>query len=579
MHFTPLRTTMLVGIGILTYLLASSCGSSHSVVPPVNLNVLTTRQQAILPIAMPAGALQLDPREVSLYKDYGYSAWRTGPGEDQGRKYELMPAGYAGSANTAKLLSYFSISDVHITDKESPAEALYFGWSASYQAGGLFSQAYSPVCLSTTQVLDAAVQTINALNRQTPFDFGICLGDAANSSQLNELRWFIDVLDGKFITPSSGAHLGADTIDYQQPYQATGLDPAIPWYEAIGNHDQYFMGVAYPTDKVRAAEVGSGILNMDPNTLAPNATEGTGMYVGVVDGTTPYGDVIKGGPSANFTTPLSVTADASRLSMTTATSTTKTYINEFFTTTTLPQGHGFDQSHTGSLAACYSFEPKADLPLKVIVLDDTCKSVSATGGPQYYGGGWIDAERLAWLTAELQKGQDAGQLMIIAAHIPINPQTDLFNATPAPCWAAESLRNETQMIATLQQYPNLILLIAGHRHLNTVTPQPSTDAAHPENGFWEVETPSLRDFPRQIRLFDIRRNSDNSISIITTDVDPAFVDGSPAAKSLGYAIGAYRLFGNTTPTDATSHAYNAELFKQLTPAMQTKIAAYGTPIV
>jgi len=63
--------------------------------------------------------------------------------------------------------------------------------------------------LYTTHVLDAAVQTINALHKKDPFDFGISLGDTCNSTQYNELRWYIDVLDGKVITPSSGAHLGA----------------------------------------------------------------------------------------------------------------------------------------------------------------------------------------------------------------------------------------------------------------------------------------------------------------------------------------------------------------------------------
>ena len=117
--------------------------------------------------------------------------------------------------------------------------------------------------------------------------------------------------------------------------------------------------------------------------------------------------------------------------------------------------------------------------------------------------------------------------------------------------------------------------------MNVVTPQPSPDPVnHPEQGFWEVETSSLRDFPQQFRTFDIRRNSDNTISIIVTDVDPAVVGGSPAAKSRGYAIGAARIFG-ATPTiiaDTTSHAYNAELVKQLTPEMQAKIANYGSPI-
>jgi len=114
--------------------------------------------------------------------------------------------------------------------------------------------------------------------------------------------------------------------------------------------------------------------------------------------------------------------------------------------------------------------------------------------------------------------------------------------------------------------------------VNVVTPQPSLDPAHPENGFWEVETPSLRDFPRQFRTWDIRRNSDNSISILTTDVDPQVESNSPAWKSLGYGIGAIRIYGDIPLTDTSSHTYNAELVKKLTPAMQAKIARYGSPL-
>ena len=119
--------------------------------------------------------------------------------------------------------------------------------------------------------------------------------------------------------------------------------------------------------------------------------------------------------------------------------------------------------------------------------------------------------------------------------------------------------------------------------MNTVTPQPNNRADindHPEQNFWEVETSSLHDFPQQFRAFDIRRNSDNTLSIITTNVDPAVVEGSPAAKSRGYAIGAARIFGATPAVlaDTTSHASNAELVKQLSPAMQAKIANYGTLI-
>ena len=539
---------------------------------------MTTRQQTVRPVAIPPGTRQISPSAVAEYGVYGYSAWQAGPGEDEGRKFDLMPAGYTGAPNTAQLLSFFAMSDIHITDKESPAQPMYFGWSATFGSVGL-SSSYSPVILSTTHVLDGAIRAVNALHRQTPFDFGIFLGDAVNNTQLNELRWYIDVLDGAYITPSSGAHSGAHAIGYQKPYRAVGLDRSIPWYQVIGNHDQFWSGVNYPNAKLQDALIGSTILNIGTNILDPAVVSLTGVYVGSVDGSTRYGTVIGGGPTNAFAKPPTVVADTNRRSLTTADSSVKNWMSEFFNTTSSPPGHGFTRSNLGRDSACYTFEPKASLPIKVIVLDDTAKGNIPSAGPGYYAAGSIDSARYAWLTDELQRGQDAGQLMIVATHVPINPQQDLFRTNRAPQFAAAPLssRTDAQLIATLHNYPNLILLMAGHRHMNTVTPQPSPDPAHPEYGFWEVETPSLRDFPQQFRTFDIRRNSDNTISIVTTDVDPEVEDGSPAADSRGYAIGASRIFGNTSLADTASHAYNAELVKQLSPAMQAKIATYGAP--
>jgi len=116
-----------------------------------------------------------------------------------------------------------------------------------------------------------------------------------------------------------------------------------------------------------------------------------------------------------------------------------------------------------------------------------------------------------------------------------------------------------------------------------VTPQPfnTNDLTdQPERSFWEVETASLRDFPQHFRTFDIRRNADHTISIVTTNVDPAVSPGSPAANSRDYAVGASRIFNATSQsiTDGTSHAYNAELVLQLTPRMRGVIAGLGAPI-
>jgi len=138
--------------------------------------------------------------------------------------------------------------------------------------------------------------------------------------------------------------------------------------------------------------------------------------------------------------------------------------------------------------------------------------------------------------------------------------------------------SETNLIATLHAYPNLILVMAGHRHQNVVTPFPSPDPDCPERGFWQVETVSMREFPQQMCAWEIIRNSDNSISILTTSVDPEVDETSLAWRSRAYGVATERIFGRLSQDDTSSRTYNAELVVQLSPAMQTKIADTGTSL-
>lgn len=535
--------------------------------------VYTTAERQIVAAALPAGTPQINPAEVSKYALYGYSAWQPAGGLTHLKRTELAPQ-YSGAASRGRLLSFFAITDIHLSDKESPAQPLYGDWSAAYGATPTGGAGWSPCVVATTHVLDAAVQTINALHARKPFDFGISLGDNINNSQYNELRWFIDVLDGKTITPSSGAHAGAHRIDYQMPYQAAGLDKAIPWYQVIGNHDQFWMGSYYENAITQPAHVGSQILNIDSSNLGQEFAK-TGFYQGVVDGSTPYGDVVGAGPQASFATPPTVVADANRRSLATSTSSCLNWMSEFFTTTSTPVGHGFTQANLDQNFACYSFAPKAGLPIKVIALDDTMGGMGQNLPSVSYARAALDQKRYDWLKSELDEGQQNNKLMIIAAHVPINPQKTLDPTSGNySLFVSPSVVSDTQLLALLHNYSNLILWIAGHRHVNVVTPQPAPAGKGPEFGFWEVETASLRDFPQQFRTFEIVANSDNTLSIVVTNVDPAVAAGSPAAASRGYAIGAARIF-STPPTlpagDTSSHSYNAELVTQLSPTMQTAI--------
>jgi len=599
---------------------------------PINPKVTTTLQEMIsFPKTIP-GLTKTEICQIEQFDKFGYGKWTPGSALPLMTRTDIMAKDYSkpSSARIIKLVNFFTFSDIHITDKEAPNQLVYFQQADIFTYNN--TSVYSPVMLYSTHVLDAAIQTVNAIHKQTPFDFGISLGDTCNSTSYNELRWYIDVIDGKVIRPGSGAHLGEDTIDYQKPYQAAGLDTSIPWYQALGNHDHFFLG-CFPVDAnpalgLRASYLADTVWAI-ADILVPNQqtfpvlfninkiTAEPKFYPGILDGSTPYGTIIHAGLS---TDPVfvagapKITADPDRRSLVRT-----EWVQEFFKTTTTPVGHGFHlvDKNASPGFACYSFLPNPKLPLKVIVLDDTQREDD--GSTDVHVHGYLDGERWAWLQAELAKGQADNQLMIIAAHIPIGvapigSEMEWWDETTDIAPQHRNAVSLVDLVKTLQNSPNLLMWIAGHRHMNTVKAFPSTDPAAPEQGFWQVETASLRDFPQQFRTFEIYLNSDYTVSIVTVNVDPAVAEGTPAATSRRYAIAAQQIVQNDMhancpnyltaggagklpvpsmdPTRPQSDAsdsidptikhvdlsnaavpvpyhgsYNAELFKQLSPTM------------
>jgi metallophosphoesterase (TIGR03768 family) len=540
---------------------------------PIEPEIRTTLQRSVLPNQKPAAAIRVD--DVSNYQKNGFGRWHYGPALSYDRRLDLFaqPAAGKPGRHAARLLNFFAITDIHICDKESPSSAIYLGLKHDIPSG------YSPVMLDTTHVLDAAVQTINALHRRSRFDFGISLGDTCNNTQYNELRWYIDVLDGNTITPNSGVHAGADSIDHQKPYKAAGLDKSIKWYQTLGNHDHFWMGTNPVNDYLRQAYVGEEILKLGDIFGDPDGINKRDYYMGALDGATPNGAIVGAGPVGDFASPPKVKADPNRRSLRRT-----EWLGEFFKTSSQPIGHGFTRANIDEDFACYSFRPNAALPIKVIVLDDTqadddvSPARSATSSPGY-GHGSLDKKRYDWLARELDDGQTKGELMIIAAHVPIGVEP----ASSVMGWSSVADVSEPELIAKLHQYPNLMLWAAGHRHYNSITAFKSPDPARPELGFWQVETSSLRDFPQQFRTFEIIRNNDGTISILATNVDPAVRPGSPAATSRGYAIAVEQIVSSNKLTDQPkplrpTGSYNAELVMPLSPDMSATIRKYGTRI-
>ena len=545
---------------------AGSAGSS-SLQPtyPIDANpVRTTTRTLSFPmpakVLVPNSGTGLSPSElpqISQYSKYGYGAYTYGGPLQVKQRYDNMPHGYTNPSpvRLKQFANFFSISDIHITDKEAPNQLIYLQQEDPVN-GGPNTSLYSPVMLYTTHVLDAAIQTVNALHRQTPFDFGISLGDTCNSTQYNELRWYIDVIDGKIIHPSSGAHLGESDVDYQKPFQAGGLDKSIPWYQVLGNHDHFLIG-SIPVDGDPSLNIRQSYLSgnvwavgdvVNPNSgIFPclfdtyAAVKQASFYPGFLDGSTPLGNVKGAGSAATVVPPPTIVADPNRRSLLRS-----EWIQEFFNSSTLPSGHGLNlvDPSMGSGFACYSFVPKANIPLKVIVLDDT--QSENDGSHDIHGHGFLDATRWNWLRSELAAGTAANQFMIIAAHVPIGvgaigSEVEWWESAKDPNATQQNAVDLTGLVDLLWNTPNLLMWVAGHRHLNTVKAFKYPAWGGPENAFWQVETSSLRDHPQQFRTFEIYLNSDYTISIVTTNVDPAVAEGTPAAKSRAYSIAAEQI--------------------------------------
>ncbi|MEI6224511.1 MAG: TIGR03768 family metallophosphoesterase [Deltaproteobacteria bacterium] len=556
-------------------------GATTTPTYPIDSPVVTTATRVLrFPVPVqpsgPNSTTGLYKTEIDQIGSYGqfdppYGAWTySSQGLPVVQRTDLMPAHYIPTSlpRLQQFASFFTISDIHITDKEAPNQFIYLQQEDATFSGSNTS-IYSPVMLYTTQVLDAAIQTVNALHAQAPFDFGLSLGDAANSTSYNELRWYIDVIDGQWITPSSGAHRGATTVDFQMPFQAAGLDRSIPFYQAIGNHDHFFIGsipvYADPSIGLAASYLADTIWAI-PDILIPSPPDFPRVanmdnlrnpvlpvpparyYQGVIDGASPTGAITGAGPVGFYDDPPRVVADPRRRSL------LKTeWIQEFFDTTSTPIGHGFalvDPDQPEGFA-CYSFLPDPDVPLKVIVLDDTQSETD--GSKDIHGHGFLDARRWAWLQRELDAGQAANQLMIIAAHIPIGVAglasgMEWWDSAADPDAVEQNAVSLTELVAKLQSTPNFLMWLAGHRHFNVVKAFPAIDPGERESapwkGFWQVETSSLRDQPQQFRTFEVVLNGDYTVSIVTIDVDPAVRAGTPAATSRTYSVAVQQIVQN-----------------------------------
>ena len=119
----------------------------------------------------------------------------SGPGESHGVRTELATAQAGRAERRRSLVLFHHFSDFRILDEESPARA---EWQD--QCDPPIRDAFRPQETLSVQAAAAIVERANAIRispvTQQPVQFVIHTGNATDNAQFNEMRWFVDLLDG-----------------------------------------------------------------------------------------------------------------------------------------------------------------------------------------------------------------------------------------------------------------------------------------------------------------------------------------------------------------------------------------------
>ncbi|MFI5561545.1 TIGR03767 family metallophosphoesterase [Amycolatopsis japonica] len=473
----------------------------------------------------------LEAAAAPLTSGPGYTRLTAGPGWPLVVRGDLAAPKSGRDDRRRAMASFAQFTDLHFTDAESPARFEYLH--------PFVGSAHRPQETLGPVATTALVERVNSL-KTGPFtgraiDFMVTTGDNTDNHELIELEWFLKVLNGGTVNPTSGdpnVHEGVQTSGsshYWNPgkplddaytkkgfpqlpgllgaasntFTSPGLD--VPWFCTFGNHDDSIVGTVPDLPGMDAWYTGRFKVIGKDETTSRKLAKAIGSGSGV-----PITELFGGSGTIREITP-----DERRRPFSTA-----EFVQHHLDSANTgpgPVGHGFSGNNADGRNVYYTFRIAPGLT--GLSLDTTTMAGLADGS--------IGLGQFTWVENTLKRNSSTyydffgrkvtqnvtDELFILFSH---HTSDTMGNVLPDARHPLELRLNGDTFVSLLHRFPNVLAWVNGHTHHNKITPHVGKTA---KQGFWEINTASHIDFPQHARIIEVADNADGTLSLFTTLIE------------------------------------------------------------